>query len=249
MSTGLAIDCATRGAAVALWQTGVPLRVSVDSGAGRSRQAETLLPLIESLLGEAEVTIAEVGGFAVSIGPGSFTSLRVGVATLKGLAFGLGEGDDEPSSAAAVSTLHAGAWAARADGSGPLSAVLDAQRGEWYAAAWPGASPGESAGDALLAEGVFTPEELAQRLPPGARVGGEPKPALREALVAAGRADLLWASGSETALEARVAAVAELGRDALERGLATPASQLLPRYVRRAEAEAQRLGSPVEPAT
>ena len=52
--------------------------------------AEVLLPTVDAVLAEAGVSLGAVGAFAVSIGPGSFTGLRIGVATLKGLAFGAG---------------------------------------------------------------------------------------------------------------------------------------------------------------
>jgi len=54
----------------------------------KSNHAEILLPLIESVIVEAQITLAEVSGLAVAIGPGSFTGLRIGLSTVKGLAYG-----------------------------------------------------------------------------------------------------------------------------------------------------------------
>ena len=85
--------------------------------------------MVDAVLGAAKVSLASVECFAVSIGPGSFTSLRVGLATVKGLAFG----SDSP--VAPVSTLAALAWeAVRAAGSTEVdvAAALDARRGEVY---------------------------------------------------------------------------------------------------------------------
>ncbi len=52
------------------------------------RHAEKLLPLIDTLFKETRLTLSDLSGIAVSIGPGSFTGLRVGLATAKGLAIG-----------------------------------------------------------------------------------------------------------------------------------------------------------------
>jgi tRNA threonylcarbamoyladenosine biosynthesis protein TsaB len=52
--------------------------------------SEKLIPMVDWLLGEVEMEKKEIEGIAVSIGPGSFTALRVGLSTAKGLAFSLG---------------------------------------------------------------------------------------------------------------------------------------------------------------
>ncbi|MGM9665665.1 MAG: tRNA (adenosine(37)-N6)-threonylcarbamoyltransferase complex dimerization subunit type 1 TsaB, partial [Eubacteriales bacterium] len=53
--------------------------------------SETLLPMIKSLLSSLSLDVSSIDAFAVSIGPGSFTGVRIGVATVKGLAFGTGK--------------------------------------------------------------------------------------------------------------------------------------------------------------
>ena len=87
--------------------------------------SRTLLPMVESLLSNCGVALAEVDAFAVAHGPGSFTGVRIGVATLKGLALGT----DKPC--VGVSTLEAMAWGARALG-GKLCCVMDARAGQVY---------------------------------------------------------------------------------------------------------------------
>lgn len=62
-----------------------------DSAASAERHAETLLPRIEQCLSSAKLTLADIDVFAVGIGPGSFTGVRVGVATAKGLALATGK--------------------------------------------------------------------------------------------------------------------------------------------------------------
>lgn len=87
--------------------------------------SRTLLPMAESLLKNCGVTLDEVDALAVAHGPGSFTGVRIGVATVKGLALGA----DKPC--IGVSTLEAMAWGARALG-GRLCCVMDARAGQVY---------------------------------------------------------------------------------------------------------------------
>lgn len=91
--------------------------------------ADTLLPVLDSLLAEAGFARADVEAVAVARGPGSFTGVRIGVATAKGLAYGLGV------PLYAVSTLEAMAAAMLlADGERTWAVpVLDARRGEVFA--------------------------------------------------------------------------------------------------------------------
>lgn len=63
--------------------------------------SETLLPMVEGVLASAKVAAGEIDAFAVSVGPGSFTGVRIGVAAVKGMAFA------ENKLCAAVSTLEA----------------------------------------------------------------------------------------------------------------------------------------------
>ena len=66
--------------------------------------SQTLMPLVETLLADAKLTLGDIDVFAVSAGPGSFTGLRIGVSAVKGLAYALGK------PCRAVSTLHALAY-------------------------------------------------------------------------------------------------------------------------------------------
>jgi tRNA threonylcarbamoyladenosine biosynthesis protein TsaB len=84
--TVLAFDCAVSGMGVALVRDGV--RLAGLAEAGRD-QAARLLPAIESVLAEAAIDRRAVTLIAVTIGPGSFTGVRVGLAAARGLAVGL----------------------------------------------------------------------------------------------------------------------------------------------------------------
>jgi tRNA threonylcarbamoyladenosine biosynthesis protein TsaB len=91
--------------------------------------ADALLPVIERLLRESGRTLSEVGAVGVTRGPGSFTGVRIGVATAKGLAYGLG------ARLVAVPTLEAMAAAVLSEQAERELAVpvLDARRGEVFA--------------------------------------------------------------------------------------------------------------------
>ncbi len=89
--------------------------------------SELLLPMAEAALRAANMTLSDIDLFACTAGPGSFTGVRIGVATIKGLAFGT----DKPC--CAVSTLEAIAENLMPL-PGILCAVMDARRGQVYAA-------------------------------------------------------------------------------------------------------------------
>jgi len=134
----LGIDTATPIASVALIEDGDLCAEKIcgrraskaDPGSelhSSGRHAEVVLPLIEALLQKAKVTVQELTGLAVSIGPGSFTGLRIGLATAKGIAYESG------LPLVGISTLHANA--ARVSGfEGLVASLLDARKGEVYVA-------------------------------------------------------------------------------------------------------------------
>jgi len=85
----LAIDTATTHVVIA---TGTPDGVAdgISTWTAGYRHGETLLPSIERFLGEQNIRRSRLSGIVVGTGPGAFTGLRVGIATAKGLAHGLG---------------------------------------------------------------------------------------------------------------------------------------------------------------
>jgi tRNA threonylcarbamoyladenosine biosynthesis protein TsaB len=226
----LALETACGGPAVVLLRGDEVLAEA--SGPPGSRGAEHLLPCIDRVLGEAGIPLADIEAFAVSIGPGSFTGLRVGVATLKGLAFG----DDRP--VAAVPTLQAVAFAA-GDGTRAIVAVLDAQRDEFYVS---GFDPSDAAGPLVACapfEGVYRPEQLAPLLPEGCALAGPGAALCAEAL---GRAAPPIVIGQVPL----AAAVGRLGQIQVAAGDFVSSAGLVPRYLRRAEAEVKRTGQRFE---
>lgn len=82
----LAIDSAETTAAAAVSEDRrLIAQMSVNTGLSHS---ETILPMIDILLRSARVSYDKIDAFACSVGPGSFTGVRIGVSTIKGLAFG-----------------------------------------------------------------------------------------------------------------------------------------------------------------
>jgi tRNA threonylcarbamoyladenosine biosynthesis protein TsaB len=153
MSVLLAIETATDQGSVALGDGGA---VAGEVALGvRSRHAESLLPAVDFLLAAARLGRGDIRGIVVGAGPGSFTGVRVAAATARGLARGL----DVPlfafSSLAALAVDTASA--------GLVCSLLDARRGEVYAACY----EVEAGGDRLrevLAPAALTVAELCRQL-------------------------------------------------------------------------------------
>lgn len=81
----LAVESSASAASAAVWEDGKLLCESfTNTGLTHS---QTLLPLVEQILDCAQIPFSEIGCYAVSVGPGSFTGVRIGVSFIKGLAF------------------------------------------------------------------------------------------------------------------------------------------------------------------
>ena len=121
----LALESSAKAASAALCRDGALLAQTVQcSGLTHSR---TLLPMAEDLIKNAGAALSEIDLFAVAHGPGSFTGVRIGVSTAKGLAWAA----QKP--AVGVSTLEAMAWHGLAAGERALICpVMDARRGQVY---------------------------------------------------------------------------------------------------------------------
>ncbi len=119
----LAFESSAKPASVALMRDGQLLSQYFQCSA--LTHSRTLLPMAEDMLKNAELSIKDVDLFAVAHGPGSFTGIRIGVSTVKGLAWA----SDKPC--IGVSTLEAMAWNGAAIG-GYVCPVMDARRSQVY---------------------------------------------------------------------------------------------------------------------
>ncbi|MGE5808025.1 MAG: tRNA (adenosine(37)-N6)-threonylcarbamoyltransferase complex dimerization subunit type 1 TsaB, partial [Nitrospirota bacterium] len=96
--------------------------------------SERLMSTVDRVLKDTGIALSQLDGFAVATGPGSFTGLRIGVSTVKGLAFATGK------PVAAVPTLYALAWNVP-HAAYPVCPLLDARKNEVYAAVYTSDGP------------------------------------------------------------------------------------------------------------
>ena len=207
----------------------------------RGSHARTLMPLIDAALAAAGLALGELDLLAVSIGPGSFTGLRIGLSVAKGFALATG------LPVVGVPTLEA---YARTAGPRPdtICPVLDARKGEVYAAAyrWRGADL-----ECVFAATAIAPERFAASVGGPCRLVGDGVDAYAE----------LWrrALGDAAeliplaALPPSGAVVARLGIARTRAAGADDLARLEPRYCRPCEAELSAIGAaavaPIVPPT
>jgi len=192
----------------------------------RVTHSERLMPAIDRLLTDAGWNIGTLDGLAVAVGPGSFTGLRIGLSTAKGLAWARG------IRVAAVPTLDALA-AALPFCAMPVCPVLDARKGEVYCSLYRWDGTGMSREWEYLA---VAPEDLAARL-------GEPTVLLGDG--AAGIVSRYARLAPPHRHLPSAAAVAVLGRARFRAGETVSAAELSPLYLRPSQAELKRRGVPV----
>jgi tRNA threonylcarbamoyladenosine biosynthesis protein TsaB len=192
--------------------------------------AERLMVMVDRILTDAGLTMDDLDGLAVSIGPGSFTGLRVAVSTVKGLVTG------KPIPIAAVPTLEAMAWTVSA-GDHSICPMIDARKQEVYAALFSCQEDGTLR--RAMEDQVISPEVLCERLrgpssPPTVFLGdGASK--YREVLEKQlGRRAVFMPAPLSKPLPSMVA---WLGLRQLRRGEAADARTLVPVYIRRPDAE------------
>jgi tRNA threonylcarbamoyladenosine biosynthesis protein TsaB len=199
-----------------------------------SRSHTVSLPrLIERLLADAGLRLEDVGGLGVSIGPGSFTGLRIGLALAKGIAFAGGV------PLVGVPTLEALAWVAEAAPGETVCAALDARKREVYAALFEAGPDGPRR---LTPDLVLAPAALAERMPVGCVVVGDAADVYAET-VAPHAVVRPFATHHP-----RGGVVARLAAERLAAGEAANPGSLEPVYVRAPEAELARATTGGTPA-
>ena len=223
----LAVDASGKSASVALVSDG-ELVGEMNLHAGYTH-SETLLPMIDELLSATRTPIRAVDLFAVTVGPGSFTGLRIGIATVKGLAF--------PGNipCVPVSTLEAAAMNL-ADADGVVCAALDARRDQVYAALFEGRK------GKLVRLFEDEPISLAQLEGRLAQTEGQPVRLVGDGATLVQNAlgdripDVRLAS--EALRLPRASSVARVAMEHLADAI--PGDQLMPRYLRLSQAERER---------
>ena len=184
-----------------------------------------LMGMVRDALELAEVGLKEIDGFAVTIGPGSFTGLRIGISTAKGLAFAAGK------PCVGVSSLEALAsaclpWPER------ICVLMDARKGEVYTAVYQ-ESDGrlERIGD----ERVLAPEAILRTIASPHLFVGEAVPLYEKQIRAVAGQNARWAPRDRRFPKAST--VAWLALDRLAGATADGVELLAPRYIRQSDAE------------
>ena len=216
----LGVDTATARTGIALVDDTVVLAEAAFHR--RVSPSRSLMPTLDVILSAAGLEPADLSALAVTVGPGGFTGIRVGLATVRALAEAVGR------PLAGVSTLAAVAAAVSGDDR-PVAVWLDAGRHEVYAGFFHG---GVAAGP----ESVAPPVDVLADLPDGPILfAGDG--ALRYGGLIAARARAAPADTVSGMPAGVAAATARLGRQALEAGTALPPA---PRYLRPPDATRAR---------
>ncbi len=218
----LALESSAKAASVALMEDEKLIaQYSQCSGLTHSR---TLLPMVDDILKNTENTIAGVDLIAVAHGPGSFTGIRIGVSTVKGLAWAADK------MCVGVSTLEAMAWhGVSADGL--VCPVMDARRSQVYNALF---EIGSGKPQRLCGDRAIALAELAEE------IRG------KNAFLVGDGAELTYKYMLAAGIDCRMAPQNLLYQSAWGVGMAaqdkTPgtADDLLPVYLRLSQAERER---------
>lgn len=220
----LALEASAKAASVALME-GDKLIAQYSQNCGLTHST-TLLPMVEDMLKNIGKAIADVDLIAVSHGPGSFTGIRIGVSTVKGLAWAA------EKKCTGVSTLEAMAWHGVSVG-GLICPVMDARRSQVYNALFEidGGEPKR-----LTEDRAISLEELSEEL---ASNDWEP-------LLIGDGAELTYKYLTEKGIACRIAPQNLLYQSAWGVGMAAQrhepgtADDLLPVYLRLSQAERER---------
>ncbi len=204
----------------------------LDAG---ERHAASLLVCLDRLLALHGRALAEVDRIALAIGPGSFTGLRIGLATARGLAVG--------SDRLLVPVPTLAALATQANTDALIAPLLDARRGEVYAGLY------HADGRERIADSCGSVSDFLARLPAADEI------AFLGSGVELHRAEIAARLGSSAVFLAadagclRAASVGRLGSRLEAAGQALAPERVELRYLRRAEAESRRLAlhAPGEP--
>jgi tRNA threonylcarbamoyladenosine biosynthesis protein TsaB len=212
----------TTGSVAVVSEDGVIAQYSLNIEVTHS---ERLMSTVDRVMKDTGFTMADMDGYAVAIGPGSFTGLRIGLAAVKGLALVTGK------PVAAVPTLQALAWNLPF-AAFPICPMLDARKNEVYAALY--RFEGSTLAQ-VMAEEALSLSRLSEQLSGKTLFTGEASRLFRNELVELFGDRALFAPRASTLPSA--ATVAEIGLDMIKGGKQTDLDSVTPMYIRRPEAE------------
>lgn len=191
------------------------------------RHSERLLVAIDHILTESQTGLSDLDAIAISIGPGSFTGLRVGLATAKGLVIGA----EKPM--VVVPTLEAMA-AAFPYAKMPVAAFLHARRDEVF---WALFDLGEGFPRRLLPDSAASPQEALDRIGDAGEVLFVGDGAVKHRDLILKRRSVRAFFPPRALQFPSAAAVAELGLVRFLKGETTPSAEAVPVYLRPSTAE------------
>ncbi len=213
----LAIDTSTEFLSLALWLDGIVLSRDILAGQTHSQQ---ILPTLRALVDEANIELKVLDGIAFGAGPGSFTGLRIACGVAQGLAFGAN------LPVVGVSTLQA---LAQQSGAEKVVACLDARMGEIYHAAYE-----KQNGEWLevSAPALFKPEDVPKVIGVdwvGVGTGWLVYPDVLQTVYGE---QLREMPAPDHQSHPTATSVAEIALPTFEAGLARPAHEATPIYIR-----------------
>lgn len=226
----LAFDSTAKAASVAVVRDGKLLAVeTMDNGL---TQSELLLPMAEDMLSALRLSYDDISLLAAAVGPGSFTGVRIGVALVKGLAFG------KNIPCASVSTIEA--LAENLSGvDGIVAPCMDARRGQVYTAIF---RSSENGIERLTEDMAISHAELAEKLKayPTDKIylSGDGYEGAKAALCALG---VKTESTPALLITENAASVAAVAERIYTRGGAVSDLEIAPTYLRVPQAERERL--------
>ncbi len=225
----LAVDTSTAFNAVAVCDDDAILAETLVN-CGRAH-SERLIPTVDWVLAESGLRLADIDLLAVTIGPGSFTGVRIGVATWKGLALAA----HKPL--VGVPTLDAmSRLAALADGT--VCPLLDARMKEVYGAVY---TFDNGFRTKCMPDRVSAVERIIEELPDAPVLLGDGVALYRERILALRPHARIVASMH---LVPRAAAVAHEALELVQSGVDTDPAQVSPVYLRQSQAEENRARGP-----
>jgi tRNA threonylcarbamoyladenosine biosynthesis protein TsaB len=220
----LAVDTSTFAGSVAILRDRRLLaEINLESPQTHS---ERLLPAVDLMLKSLDLSLADLDGFALAVGPGSFTGIRIGMSTAKSFAFATGK------PIAAVSNLEALAQKIRQPQARLLCPLMDAKKKEVYAALFE-ARAGKL--HEIVPQGLYGPDRIFSLLPAHRVISfiGSGVPVYREKLRRYFKDKArLSARSLYTAYEVGI-----LGHERLQAGKGLDAFQVEPLYFRKSQAE------------
>ncbi|MCF8069733.1 MAG: tRNA (adenosine(37)-N6)-threonylcarbamoyltransferase complex dimerization subunit type 1 TsaB [Desulfobacterales bacterium] len=219
----LALDTATKSCSVAICEDTM-LLAEINTATGRTH-SKHLMEMVDLTFRMAGVGLSDIDGFTVTRGPGSFTGLRIGLSTVKGLAAGMGK------PVVAVSSLDVLAFQAAVHGY-TICPLLDARKGEVYGASY---RFDERGLQKVTDELVFSPTDFKLDTTTPSLFVGDGAKVYKDMIKDLYHDNALFVPESQGRIHA--ATVALLGLERFNAGSDQEVGAIIPQYIRKSDAE------------